>query len=103
KYLIAHMIYADGLVGLFAFGGIYATGVFGWSTTQIGVFGILLTITGAIGAFVGGRLDDRYGPKAVVLGAVVILIAATIGCLSTTSDVVLFGIPVDPPVPGGGL
>lgn len=103
KYLIAHMIYADGLVGLFAFGGIYATGIFGWSTTEIGVFGILLTITGAIGAFVGGRLDDRYGPKAVVLGAVAILIAATIGCLSTTSGVILFGIPVDPPIPGGGL
>jgi hypothetical protein len=43
-FLIAHMIYADGLVALFAFGGIYGTGVFGWTITEVGLFGILLTI-----------------------------------------------------------
>lgn len=102
-YLLAHMIYADGLVGLFAFGGIYATGIFGWSTTEIGAFGILLTITGALGAFLGGRLDDRLGPKTVVLGALAGLILAGTGILSTTSGSILFGVAVAPPVPGDGL
>lgn len=102
-YLVAHMIYADGLVGLFAFGGIYATGIFGWSTTEIGAFGILLTITGSLGAFIGGRLDDRLGPKMVVMGALGGLILAGIGILSTTADSILFAIPVAPPVPGDGL
>lgn len=102
-YLVAHMIYADGLVGLFAFGGIYAAGIFGWSTTEIGVFGILLTITGALGAWIGGRLDDRLGPKTVVMGALAGLILAGAGILSTTSDSILFGIQVPPPVPGDGL
>src|SRR5690606_9554263 len=102
-YLLAHMIYADGLVGLFAFGGIYATGIFGWSTTEIGAFGILLTITGAVGAFTGGRLDDRFGPKPVVLGALGGLIVAGLGILSTTADSILFAIAVAPPVPGDGL
>ncbi len=102
-YLIAHMIYADGLVGLFAFGGIYATGIFGWSTTEIGAFGILLTITGALGAFIGGRLDDRLGPKTVVLGALAGLILASAGVLSTTADSILFGVAVGPPVAGDGL
>jgi MFS transporter, UMF1 family len=66
---LANMIYADGLIALFAFGGIYAAGVFGWRTTEIGIFGILLTITGTIGAFAGGRLDDRLGPKRSCSGA----------------------------------
>ncbi|MFC5069894.1 MFS transporter [Flaviflagellibacter deserti] len=102
-YLIAHMIYADGLVGLFAFGGIYASGIFGWATTEIGAFGILLTITGAIGAFTGGRLDDRFGPRPVVLCSLAVLMVASLGILSTTSSSVLFGIPVAPPVAGDGL
>lgn len=102
-YLIAHMVYADGLVGLFAFGGIYATGIFGWSTTEIGAFGILLTITGALGAFIGGRLDDKIGPKTVVLGALAGLVLAGLGILSTTADTILFVVPVAPPVAGDGL
>lgn len=102
-YLLAHMVYADGLVGLFAFGGIYATGLFGWSTTEIGAFGILLTITGALGAFIGGRLDDWFGPKKVVLSALAGLILAGLGILSTTADTILFVVSVAPPVPGDGL
>ena len=67
------MIYTDGLIALFAFGGVYAAGVFGWTTTELGLFGILLTVTGTIGALVGGRLDDRLGGKPVILGSLVIL------------------------------
>ena len=37
-FLLANMIYTDGLVSLFAFGGIYAAGTFGWHTIQIGSF-----------------------------------------------------------------
>jgi UMF1 family MFS transporter len=102
-FLIANMIYTDGLVALFAFGGIYAAGTFGWSTIEIGVFGILLTITGTLGAWLGGKLDDRVGPKPVIAGALVILIAASVAILSIGRDTILFVIPVAAPTPGGGL
>jgi len=49
-FLLANMIYTDGLVSLFAFGGIYAAGTFGWNTIQIGSFGIILAIAGTFGA-----------------------------------------------------
>jgi UMF1 family MFS transporter len=101
-FLAANMIYADGLVALFAFGGIYAAGTFGWGTIQIGVFGILLTITGTIGAFVGGKLDDRFGPRPVILGSLALLIFAGISILSIGRDTIGFVIPVAP-APGGGL
>ncbi len=43
-FLVARMIYFDGLSAVFAFGGIYAAGSFGWTTTNLGIFGIILTI-----------------------------------------------------------
>ena len=68
-FLLANMIYTDGLVSLFAFGGIYAAGTFGWQTIQIGTFGIILAIAGTFGAWLGGKLDDRLGPKRVIAGS----------------------------------
>jgi UMF1 family MFS transporter len=101
-FLIANMIYMDGLVSLFAFGGIYAAGTFGWNTIQIGTFGILLAISGTIGAWLGGRLDDKLGPKTVVAGSLVILLGAIASILLISRDTIFF-IPVTPPVPDGGL
>lgn len=103
RFLVANMIYTDGLIALFAFGGIYAAGTFGWSTIEIGVFGILLTITGTLGAWLGGRLDDRFGPKPVILSSLIMLALAAVAILSIDRDTVAFVIPVAPAVPGGGL
>ena len=102
-FLIANMVYSDGLVALFAFGGIYAAGTFGWSTIEIGVFGILLTITGMIGAYFGGKLDDLFGPKKVILASLLLLSLAALAILSVSRETVLFVISVAPPLPGGGL
>jgi MFS transporter, UMF1 family len=102
-FLLANMIYADGLIALFSFGGIYAAGTFGWGTIEIGVFGILLTITATIGAFIGGRLDDRLGPKRVILGSLVILIVAGTAILLIDRDYVPLIGPVEWSLAGGGL
>ena len=101
RFLLANMIYTDGLVALFAFGGIYAAGVFGWSTIELGIFGILLTITGSLGAWIGGRLDDRFGSKTVVLGALVLLFAMLVLVVSIDRDHILFVVAVAGPA--GGL
>jgi UMF1 family MFS transporter len=101
-FLLANMVYTDGLVSLFAFGGIYAAGTFGWNTIQIGTFGILLAIAGAFGAWMGGKLDDRLGPKRVIAGSLIILLLSVIWILTVDRDSVLL-FEVAPPVPGGGL
>lgn len=101
-FLLANMIYTDGLVSLFAFGGIYAAGTFGWHTIQIGTFGILLAIAGTLGAWIGGKLDDRLGPKFVIAASMIVLLSAIVAILLVDKDSILF-MKVAPPVPGGGL
>jgi UMF1 family MFS transporter len=101
-FLLANMVYTDGLISLFAFGGIYAAGTFGWNTIQIGTFGILLAIAGTFGAWIGGKLDDRFGPKRVIAGSLIILLLSAIWILTVDRDSALL-IKVAPPVPGGGL
>ena len=103
RFLLANMVYQDALVALFAFGGIYGAGVFGWHATELGVFGILLTLTGTAGALVGGRLDDRFGAKPVILGSITVLALVCLGVLSLGRDHVFFVVPTEPPVPGDGL
>lgn len=101
-FLLANMIYTDGLVSLFAFGGIYAAGTFGWNTIQIGTFGILLAIAGTFGAWLGGKLDDRLGPKRVIAGSMLILLSAIMAILLVDKDAILF-VKVAAPAPDGAL
>jgi MFS transporter, UMF1 family len=102
-FLLARMLYADGLGAVFAFGGIYAASVFGWGAAELGLFGIVLTVAGTIGAFTGGLLDDRLGSKAVIVTALLFFIAGSLGVLSIDADEVLFVIPVAPKADGSGL
>src|SRR5437660_780839 len=101
-FLLANMIYTDGLVSLFAFGGIYAAGTFGWDTIRIGTFGIILAIAGTFGAWLGGKLDDKLGPKRVISGRMTILLAAIVAILLVDREQILF-IKVAPPAPDGPL
>jgi UMF1 family MFS transporter len=101
-FLLANMIYTDGLVSLFAFGGIYAAGTFEWNTIQIGTFGILLAIAGTLGAWLGGKLDDKLGPKRVITGSMLILLSSIIAILLVDKDQILF-VKVAAPAAGDAL
>lgn len=98
-YLGSSMFYRDALNGLYGFGGIYAGGVLNWGATQLGLFGILAAVTGAIGAWWGGRLDARFGPKFVVTSSIIILIVVCIMIVTSDRDMILY-MPVTD-VPGG--
>ena len=93
-FLGSSMLYRDALNGFYAFGGIYAAGVLEWSITSIGIFGIVTLITGALFAWLGGRADDRFGPRRVIWIAVVVLAGAAASALMISRDHV-FGMLVD--------
>lgn len=102
-YLIAFMLYNDGLAAIIAFGGVYAAATFGWSTVTLGIFGIILTVFAIPGAFLGGRLDDMIGSKRTVQLAIAGVIIATLGIVGVTADRVFYVIPAEPLSPTRGL
>ena len=73
RFLLARMLYIDGLNTLFAFGGIYAAGSFGMDFQEILVFGILLNVTAGLGAAGFAWIDDWIGSKRTILIAVAAL------------------------------
>ncbi|MDE2889385.1 MAG: MFS transporter [Gemmatimonadota bacterium] len=83
KLLIARLFYNDGLITIFSFGGIYAAGTFGFSFTEIMVFGIVLNVAAGIGAFAMGFLDDLLGGKRTIQVSLVFLILATLMAVFT--------------------
>jgi UMF1 family MFS transporter len=78
RFLLARLLYNDGLITVFAFGGIYAAGTFGFAMKDILVFGIVLNVTAGLGAFLFGFLDDKLGGKRTLLVTLVGLVAATL-------------------------
>jgi UMF1 family MFS transporter len=74
--------------------------VFGWGALELGLFGIVLTIAGTIGAVLGGLLDDRIGSKRVIAATLIVFILASIGVLSVDKDHVLFVQQVEPKLAG---
>jgi UMF1 family MFS transporter len=80
-YLIARMIYTDGLNTLFAFGGIYAAGTFGMGFRDILIFGIVLNVAAGTGAFALAWADDWIGPKRTVQISLIGLIGFGVAAL----------------------
>lgn len=74
RYLLARMVYTDGLNTLFAFGGIYAAGTFGMGFREILFFGIALNVAAGLGALIFAWVDDWLGPKATIVASLVCLI-----------------------------
>ncbi len=81
-FLIARMLYIDGLITVFAFGGIYAAGVFHMPISEVIQFGICMNIAAGIGAAIFGWLDDARGPKLTILITLSLMIVCGIGMLS---------------------
>jgi UMF1 family MFS transporter len=95
SYLLSSLCYRDALNALYAFGGVYASNVLGWSITQIGVFGILGGITAMASSWVCGKIDMRAGPKPVLAWSVVVLIVVCLIIVGMDRTGV-WGLPLDP-------
>jgi len=67
KFLIARMLYADGLNAIIVMGGIFAVGVFKLEIKDLLVLSILMNITAFIGAIVGGYANDKFTSKSVII------------------------------------
>ena len=95
SYLAASMFYRDALNGMYFFGGIYAAGVLEWSVVDVGIFGILALVAGAVFAWLGGFADDRFGPKPVIVAAILVLLFVAIS-ITAISRGTVYGIALEP-------
>lgn len=103
RFLIGRMLLGDGISSFIAFGGVLAAGLFGWTTTQLGLYAILLSVAAGIGTFIGGRVDQKIGSKATVLVATAVILFGAVGVGMVGKASLFFLVPVAPAQPGGAL
>ncbi|WP_348642638.1 MFS transporter [Neorhizobium sp. P12A] len=103
RFLIARMIYQDGVNGLLILGGTFAAGMFGWATIEIGIYGIVLNVVAIFGCLIAGRVDRHLGSKTTVVISLVMLTVAAIGIISTGPGFTLFGLVPLSTADSGGL
>jgi UMF1 family MFS transporter len=73
-YLIASAVFRDGITGVFAFGPILGAKVYGIADGDVLLFGVTASTVAAIGAIIGGLIDDRLGAKRVIVGSLTSMI-----------------------------
>ena len=80
-YLVVSAVFRDGLAGIFAFGAVLGVSVYGLSQGSVLIFGIVASTCAAVGAVLGGRLDDRVGAKPVIVFSLTALLLVGLALL----------------------
>ena len=73
KFLLARMIYADALIVLTAGGGVYASGVFAYTTQDLLSLAIFGNVVAFVGVIIGGYLNDKFNSKKIIILCIVAL------------------------------
>ncbi|MEL6503294.1 MAG: MFS transporter [Pseudomonadota bacterium] len=103
RFLVARMIYQDGVNALIALGGTFAATMFAWSITELGIFGIILNVVAVPACLIAAKLDPKLGSKKLIITAIIMLMIATVGVVSTTPTSTLFGLFTFGEATGEGL
>jgi len=93
-FLVARMLFTDGLVAIIVYAGIYVSGVFAWDVAAMLLFGLALTPAGVVGGLLGGWIDNHLGSKRSVQIAIAGAIVSMFCAISTTSNQIFF-LPYD--------
>ena len=89
-YLVVRAIYADGMSAVFTFLAGYLSGIFGWSTSKIGIFALVVLTVPIFTSIIGGWVDDLIGARRTVQIGLFMFTLAVLGSVSTTPDEYLF-------------
>jgi UMF1 family MFS transporter len=81
-FLLASALYRDGLAAVFSFGAVLAVSVYGLTAADVVIFGVAANVVAAAGAGSAGFLEDRVGPKPIIL--------VSLAGLITTATILLF-------------
>ena len=86
-YLLVSAVFRDGLSGVFAFGAVLGVSVYDISPADVLIFGVIASTVAAIGAVVGGRLDDSIGAKPVIVASLSAMIVVGMTLLALSGPV----------------
>lgn len=87
-FLVARVIYYDGMTAVFAVVAVYAAGIFDWSAATVVLYGLALLIVSSVGATIGGFIDDWIGAKATIIGSIILFGVALFLSLIITPEIV---------------
>jgi MFS transporter, UMF1 family len=80
-FLLASAVFRDGLAGIFTFGAVLGVNAYRISPADVLVFGMAASVVAALGAVVGGLVDDRVGSKPVIVGSLAVIIVLAFGLM----------------------
>lgn len=93
KYLVACLLYKDGLIALLGLGGVYSSGVLGWDFVESVLYGIWASIFGTVGGvFLAGFMDRKFGVRRAIIVQLSIMCASVVIALGVTKDAILYGL-----------
>ena len=78
KFLLARMIYSDALIVLIAGGGVYASGVFNFTSSDLLQLAIAGNIVAFVGVLIGGYLNDKFSSKKIILFCIAVLTSTVV-------------------------
>jgi UMF1 family MFS transporter len=99
----ARLVYWSGVVLVMTFGNVVATAILHWPELGSSVFGLLVLVFGALGAWGGGFLDDRLGTRNALCVTLVGLAISLSLILTIAPDRILGVIPATPRGPDDPL
>lgn len=89
KYMVAFLIYNDGIMMLMDFAAIIGATLFGMEQLQLIILVIILQIAGTFGALLFGRISDKKSSKEAIIFSLIILILSITG-LFFIKDIKMF-------------
>ena len=78
-FLIASAVFRDGLAGVFTFGAVLAKTAFGFSASDVMIFAISANIVAGLATVAFGWVDDKIGPKNVIMLSLTAMVVAGFG------------------------
>ena len=78
QFLLARLFFNDGLITIFALGGVYAVAALDFSFNEVMQLGIVLNIAAGLGSFLFGYIEDKIGFKKIINITLFVLIIATL-------------------------
>ncbi|MBV8861409.1 MAG: MFS transporter [Mycobacterium sp.] len=93
-FLLSSAFFRDGLTGVFTFGGVLGVNAYGISPAAVLIFGVAASVVAAVGALLGGLIDDRIGSKPVIVGSLasIIVVGLTLMAVSGPRLFWVFGL-----------